>query len=114
MELIFNDSLLHQYEGQTKKIYIKLKHAYSRLIFDNNILQYQCILCKTSLYILTYSKKSLGGCDLGSPIQSTGWVKKNWDLKKLQIALTNSILKLKSIVIPLNQMSQSGEKHAQD
>ena len=61
------DSLLQHYEGQTKKIYIKLKHAYSRLIFDNNILQYQCILCKTSLYILTYSKK----CDLGSPIQST-------------------------------------------
>ncbi len=45
---------------------------------------------------------------------STGWVKKKWDLKKLQIALTHSILKLKSNVIPLNQMSQSGEKHAQD
>ena len=45
---------------------------------------------------------------------STGWVKKKWDLKKFQIALTHSILKLKSIVIPLNQMSQSGEKHAQD
>ena len=44
----------------------------------------------------------------------TGWVKKNWDLKKFQIAQTHSILKLKSIVIPLNQMSQSGEKHAQD
>ena len=44
----------------------------------------------------------------------TGWVKKKWDLKKLQIALTHSILKLKSNVIPLNQMSQSGEKHAQD
>ena len=43
---------------------------------------------------------------------STGWVKKKWDLKKFQIALTHSILKLKSIVIPLNQMSQSGEKHA--
>ena len=40
--------------------------------------------------------------------------KKNWDLKKFQIALTDSIFKLKSIVIPLNQMSQSGEKHAQD
>ena len=39
---------------------------------------------------------------------------KKWDLKKLQIALTHSILKLKSNVIPLNQMSQSGEKHAQD
>ena len=47
-------------------------------------------------------------------IMTTGWVKKNWDLKKIQIALTHSILKLKSIVIPLNQMSQSGEKHAQD
>ena len=35
-------------------------------------------------------------------------------LKNFQIALTHSILKLKSIVIPLNQMSQSGEKHAQD
>ena len=44
----------------------------------------------------------------------TGWVKKKWDLKKIQIALTHSILKLKSIVIALNQMSQSGEKHAQD
>ena len=44
----------------------------------------------------------------------TGWVKKKWDLKKFQIALTHSILKLKSNVIPLNQMSQSGEKHAQD
>ena len=30
-----------------------------------------------------------------------------------QIALTHSILKLKSIVIPLNQMSRSGEKDAQ-
>ena len=48
------------------------------------------------------------------PPVSTGWVKKKWDLKKLQIALTHSILKLKSNVIPLNQMSQSGEKHAQD
>ena len=47
-------------------------------------------------------------------IVPTGWVKKKWDLKKFQIALTHSILKLKSIVIPLNQMSQSGEKHAQD
>ena len=45
---------------------------------------------------------------------STGWTKKNWDLKKLKIALTHSILKLKSIVIPLNQMSKSGEKPAQD
>ena len=44
----------------------------------------------------------------------TGWVKKKWDLKKFQIALTHLILKLKSIVISLNQMSQSGEKHAQD
>ena len=44
----------------------------------------------------------------------TGWTKKNWDLKKFKIFLTHSILKLKSIVIPLNQMSQSGEKHAQD
>ena len=47
-------------------------------------------------------------------VKYTGWVKKKWDLKKFQIALTHSILKLKSIVIPLNQMSQSGEKHAQD
>ena len=31
-----------------------------------------------------------------------------------QVALNHSILKVKSIVIPLNQMSQSGEKHAQD
>ena len=45
-------------------------------------------------------------------IVHTGWVKKKWDLKKFQIALTHSILKLKSIVIPLNKMSQSGEKHA--
>ena len=45
---------------------------------------------------------------------STGWVKKKCDLKKFKIALSHSILKLKSIVIPLNQMSQSGEKHAQD
>ena len=44
----------------------------------------------------------------------TGWTKKNWDLKKFKIALSHSILKLKSIVIPLNQISQSGEKHAQD
>ena len=44
----------------------------------------------------------------------TGWTKKNWDLKKFKIFLTHSIFKLKSIVIPLNQMSQSGEKHAQD
>ena len=35
-------------------------------------------------------------------------------LQNFQIALTHSILKLKSIVIPLNQMSRSGEKHAQD
>ena len=48
------------------------------------------------------------------PAVSTGWTKKNWDLKKLKIALTHSILKLKSIVIPLNQMSKSGEKPAQD
>ena len=33
-------------------------------------------------------------------------------LKNFQIALTHSIFKLKSI--PLNQMSQSAEKHAQD
>ena len=39
---------------------------------------------------------------------------KKCDLKKIKIALTHSILKLNSIVIPLNQMSQSGEKHAQD
>ena len=39
---------------------------------------------------------------------------KNRDLEKFKIFLTHSILKLKSIVIPLNQMSQSGEKHAQD
>ena len=45
---------------------------------------------------------------------STGGVKKKGDLKKFQIALTDSILKLKSIVIPLNQMSQSEGKHAQD
>ena len=54
---------------------------------------------------------------LGEPgqyVKYTGWVKKKWDLKKIQIALTHSILKLKSIVIPLNKMSQSGEKHAQD
>ena len=44
----------------------------------------------------------------------TGWTKKKCDLKKFQIALTHSILKLKSIVTPLNQMSRSGEKHAQD
>ena len=31
-----------------------------------------------------------------------------------QVALNHSILKVKSIVIPLNQMSRSGEKHAQD
>ena len=31
-----------------------------------------------------------------------------------QVALNHSILKVKSIVIPLHQMSQSGEKHAQD
>ena len=31
-----------------------------------------------------------------------------------QIALTHSILKLKSILIPPNKMSWSGEKHAQD
>ena len=35
-------------------------------------------------------------------------------LQNFQIALTHSILKLKSIVIPLNQMSRSGEKHALD
>ena len=44
----------------------------------------------------------------------TGWVKKKYDLKKFKIALSHSILKLKSFVIPLNQMSRSGEKHAQD
>ena len=49
-----------------------------------------------------------------SSMKHTGWTKKNWDLEKFKIALTHSILKLKSIVIPLNQMSQSGEKHAQD
>ena len=47
-------------------------------------------------------------------VRYTGWTKKNWDLEIIKIALTHSILKLKSIVIPLNQMSQSGEKHAQD
>merc|ERR1712155_43008 len=35
-------------------------------------------------------------------------------LQNFQIALTHSIFKLKSIVIPLNQMSRSGEKYAQD
>ena len=35
-------------------------------------------------------------------------------LPNFQIALTHSILKLKSIVITLNQMSRSGEKYAQD
>ena len=34
--------------------------------------------------------------------------------QNFQIAVTHSFLKLKSIVIPLNQMSRSGEKHAQD
>ena len=51
-----------------KKFTEKSKHAYWRLIFYKNILQFQCILCKTSLYILTNSKKSHRGCDLGSPI----------------------------------------------
>ena len=51
-----------------KKFTEKSKHAYWRLIFYKNILQFQCILYKRSLYILTYSKKSLGGCDLDSPI----------------------------------------------
>ena len=44
----------------------------------------------------------------------TGWVKKNWDLKKYQIAQTHSILKLKSILKPPEKMTWSGEKHAQD
>ena len=35
-------------------------------------------------------------------------------LKNFQVALTHSNLKQNSIVIPLNQMSRSGEKHAQD
>ena len=58
--------------------------------------------------------ESIFGIQSAPRFQATGWVKKKWDLKKLQIALTHSILKLKSNVIPLNQMSQSGEKHAQD
>ena len=64
-------------------------------------------MCKLYFQILEY-------LILMDFIGSTGWTKKNWDLKKLKIALTHSILKLKSIVIPLNQMSRSGEKHAQD
>ena len=51
-----------------KKLTQMSKHAYCRLIFYKDILQFQCISYKTSLYILTYSKKSLGGFDLGSPI----------------------------------------------
>ena len=35
-------------------------------------------------------------------------------LPDFQIALNHSILKIKSIVIPLDKMSRSGEKHAQD
>ena len=35
-------------------------------------------------------------------------------LQNFQIALIHSILKLKSIVIPPNKMTGSGEKHAQD
>ena len=51
-----------------KKLTQMSKHAYCRLIFYKDIFQYQCISYKTNLYILTYSKKSHGGCDLGSPI----------------------------------------------
>ena len=40
--------------------------------------------------------------------------KKKLGSQNFQIAITHSFLKLKSIVIPLNQMSQRGEKHAQD
>ena len=41
----------------------------------------------------------------------TGWVKKKWDLKKLQIALNHSILKLKSILIPPDKVLSEVEKN---
>ena len=43
---------------------------------------------------------------------SPQWLRRKTNLWIYSFA--GSILKLKSIVIPLNQMSQSGEKHAQD
>ena len=45
----------------------------------------------------------------GGQLSWTGYL-----LQNFQIALTHLILKLKLIVIPQNQMSRSGEKHAQD
>ena len=110
-----------------------------RVLFDSSVRVTLCFRFRIHFYASLCEGGGVGGCRCrmwwrmfvstcnswlelngkgchksNSYSKPTGWVKKNWDLKKFQIALTDSILKLKSIVITLNQMSQSGEKHAQD
>ena len=67
-------------------------------------------------YIFTHETQNLKPTQIfvnNEYLDVQGGPKKTGISKKFKIALSHSILKLKSIVIPINQMSQSGEKDAQ-